>query len=90
MVARPGERKPSETPYLHVRETEGALFPFAVEICGNAKALVRTRVNGAQRVLLRVFPLHGFEHLLRFREDLLGGPCVGPDVDDHRFALDTV
>ena len=35
--------KPSKTPYLHVRETEGALFPFAVEIAGNAQALVQLR-----------------------------------------------
>jgi hypothetical protein len=42
-VARPDDRKPSETPYLHVRETEAALFPFAVEIVGNAKALLQLR-----------------------------------------------
>lgn len=36
-------RKPSETPYLHIRETEGALFPSAVEITGNAKALLQLR-----------------------------------------------
>ena len=35
--------EPFKTPYLHVRETGGALFPFAVEIVGNAKALLRLR-----------------------------------------------
>jgi hypothetical protein len=35
--------KPSKTPYLHVRETEGALFPSAVEIRGNAKALLQLK-----------------------------------------------
>lgn len=35
--------KPSETPYLHVRQTKGSLFPFAVEVTGNAKALLQLR-----------------------------------------------
>ena len=35
--------KPSEIPYLHVRETEGQIFAFAVEIRGNRKALLRLR-----------------------------------------------
>jgi hypothetical protein len=35
--------EPSKTPYLHVREAEAVLFPFAVEIVGNAKALLRLR-----------------------------------------------
>ena len=39
----PEERKPSETPYLHVREMEGMLFPFAIEIRGNARALLQLR-----------------------------------------------
>ena len=42
-MARAGERKPSEIPYLHVWETEGTLFPFAVEIVGNARALLQMR-----------------------------------------------
>jgi hypothetical protein len=37
--------EPSKTPYLHVRETEGELFPFAVEIVGNAKALLQLRAQ---------------------------------------------
>ena len=35
--------KPSEIPYLHVRETEGILFSFAIEIRGNRKALLQLR-----------------------------------------------
>jgi len=35
--------KPSETPYLHVRQTKGLIFPYAVEVTGNAKALLQLR-----------------------------------------------
>ena len=38
-------KKPSKPPYLHVRENEGSLFPFAVEISGNASALLQLRAQ---------------------------------------------
>ena len=43
-IALSAARAPTgEIPYLHVRETEGAMFPLAFEITGNAKALLRLR-----------------------------------------------
>jgi hypothetical protein len=35
--------EPAKTSYLHVREAEAVLFPFAIEITGNAKALLQLR-----------------------------------------------
>ena len=35
--------EPPKTSYLHVREAEAILFPFAIEIIGNAKALLQLR-----------------------------------------------
>lgn len=37
--------EPAKTPYLHIRETEGAIFPFAVEVIGNAKGLLQLRAQ---------------------------------------------
>lgn len=35
--------EPAKTSYLHVREAEAVLFPHAIEITGNAKALLQLR-----------------------------------------------
>ena len=35
--------EPPKTSYLHVREAEAILFPLAIEITGNAEALLKLR-----------------------------------------------
>jgi hypothetical protein len=35
--------EPAKTAYLHVREAEAVFFPLAIEITGNAKALLQLR-----------------------------------------------
>jgi hypothetical protein len=35
--------EPAKASYLHVREAEAVLFPYAIEITGNAKALLQLR-----------------------------------------------
>ena len=37
--------EPAKTPYLHVRQVEGSLLPSAVEVTGNAKALLQLRTQ---------------------------------------------
>lgn len=34
---------PPKRPYLHVREVDGSLFPFAIAVTGNARALLQLR-----------------------------------------------
>jgi hypothetical protein len=49
--------KPSETPYLHVQQTEGSLFPYAVEVTGNAKALLQLRQQIDRALKDQAYPL---------------------------------
>jgi hypothetical protein len=37
--------KPSKTPNLHIRSVDGLLFPEAIAITGNAKALLQLRAQ---------------------------------------------